>query len=73
MTGIELAKQLKNNRIDIPVVVCTGFNDSISQKEAKALGICKVLEKPVIPAQLARTVRQVLDDAKNGHDPSKFE
>ncbi|OPY06107.1 MAG: Blue-light-activated protein [Syntrophus sp. PtaB.Bin001] len=73
MTGIELAKQLKKIRENLPVVVCTGFNDSITQEEAKALGISKVLEKPVVPAQLSQTVRQVLDNAKNGHAPSKFE
>jgi PAS domain S-box-containing protein len=73
MTGIELAKQLKRIRTDLPVVVCTGFNDSIAQEEAKALGIHKVLYKPVIPAQLAQTVRQVLDDSKNAQGLSKFE
>jgi CheY-like chemotaxis protein len=36
--GDELAEKLIGMRSDIPIILCTGFSESISQEQAKALG-----------------------------------
>jgi PAS domain S-box-containing protein len=61
MTGKDLQKELVAIRQDIPVVLCTGFSNMISEKEAKALGISELVMKPVVRGDMARTIRRVLD------------
>lgn len=61
LTGLELAVKMKTIRPDIPVIVCTGFSDRLSQELIDELGIEALVMKPVLKGQLARTVRRVLD------------
>ena len=67
LTGKKIAAELLQIRGDLPIILCTGYSDQISQKEAAALGIQALLHKPVSRQLLARTVRRALDavnDAK---------
>jgi CheY-like chemotaxis protein len=64
MTGVQLAKEIKSIRNDIPFIICTGFSDKIDEKKADVVGIESILMKPVIKSEMAQTVRSVLDDAK---------
>lgn len=66
MTGIQLAEALLSIRSDIPIVICTGFSEWIDKKKAENLGIKDFLMKPIVRAEIAKTVRKVLDDAKGG-------
>lgn len=59
MTGDEMIRQMKAIRSDIPVILCSGFSERI-HVHAQVLGVEKVLMKPVIYAELAHAVRQVL-------------
>ena len=61
MTGDELALKLLNIKPDIPVILCTGFNEDITEEKALAMGIQKFVMKPVIKNDLATTIRTVLD------------
>jgi two-component system cell cycle sensor histidine kinase/response regulator CckA len=61
MTGAELAQEAFKLRPDLPVIVCTGFSESMDRDKAKSLGIKEFVMKPVLGADLARTVRRVLD------------
>ncbi|MBR9987530.1 MAG: response regulator [Desulfosarcina sp.] len=61
MTGDQLATQILNHRPDIPVIICTGFSKRISPEMASSLGIRALLMKPVSVQELARTIREVLD------------
>lgn len=61
MTGDEMARQMKAIRLDIPIILCSGFSDRIHAQAMEAIGISAVLMKPVIYADLAHTVRRVLD------------
>lgn len=61
MTGKDLAKELMNIRPDIPVILCTGFSEQIDEKRAKEMGISAFVMKPVVMAQIAETIRAVLD------------
>ena len=50
---------------DIPVILCTGFNETISEEKALAMGIAKFVMKPIVRDELASTIRAVLDNSKN--------
>jgi two-component system, cell cycle sensor histidine kinase and response regulator CckA len=65
MTGTQLASHLIAIRPDIPIIICTGFSEKISEDKARQAGVKGFLKKPLIRADLARMVRQVLDEAAN--------
>jgi len=61
MTGFELAKELMQIRPDIPIILCTGFSETITEDKAKAAGIREFLLKPIAAREMAKAIRQVLD------------
>ncbi len=61
MTGTVLAKKILAIRPDFPVILCTGFSESMDEEKAKALGVREYIMKPILRNQLAVTVRKVLD------------
>ncbi len=62
MTGVKLAKKLKDVRSDIPVIICTGHSSLIDEKKAEELGIAAYAMKPIEMSDIAGTIRKVLDD-----------
>jgi PAS domain S-box-containing protein len=64
MTGDQLACKLIAIRPDIPIIICTGFSERLNQEKAEVLGIKGFLMKPVVKSDMAKMVRNVLDDAK---------
>jgi len=64
MTGDRLACKLIAIRPDIPIIICTGFSERLNQEKAEVLGIKGFLMKPVVKSDMAKMVRNVLDDAK---------
>jgi len=61
INGADLAKDLLSKRPDLPIILCTGFSDTINEKIAKSIGIKSFLMKPIIVKDLATKVRKVLD------------
>lgn len=59
MAGDEMIRQMRAIRPDLPVILCSGFSERIDV-QAEVLGVEKVLMKPVILAELAYAVREVL-------------
>ena len=62
MTGDKMAAKMMKIRSDIPVVLCTGYSKKISKESAADIGIKALVYKPVVKADLAKTVRKVLDE-----------
>ena len=60
MTGTGLAKAVKAVRNDLPIILCTGFNEQINQENSQSLGIQSLIMKPVGMQQLAETIRSVM-------------
>ncbi len=60
LTGVHLAEKIRRTRVDIPIIICSGFSDSIDENSYAALGINAFVMKPFAGKDLARTVRQVL-------------
>ena len=61
LTGEKLARELMKIRADIPVILCTGFSEHITEEHAKGLGIKEFILKPIVMNKLAEIVRSVLD------------
>jgi len=61
MTGDQFSKELIKIRNDIPIILCTGYNDLISEQKAKEIGIREFLMKPLVTKELAHVIRKVLD------------
>jgi PAS domain S-box-containing protein len=64
MTGVKLAEELAASRIDIPIILCTGFSHGMTAEKARQIGIKGIIMKPIIRSELAKIVRQVLDESK---------
>ena len=64
ITGDILAKELMVIRTNIPIILCTGYSELISEEKAREIGIKTFLIKPVEKGKLARTIRKVLDEMK---------
>ena len=62
MTGEKLAQELISIRPEIPIVLCTGFNEQINEKKAKEIGIKAFLMKPLTLNRLAKTVRELMEN-----------
>jgi len=61
LTGDRLAQRVWKLRPGLPVILCTGYNELISEEKALAMGIRKFLLKPVDMNALTAAVRFVLD------------
>jgi two-component system cell cycle sensor histidine kinase/response regulator CckA len=61
LTGVKLAQKMLQIREDIPIILFSGFSETISPEKARSLGIKEFLMKPIMKRQLAETVRKVLD------------
>ncbi len=64
MTGDVLTEEVMKIRPDIPVILCTGFSENISEERAEALGVEAYVLKPVSTNEMAKTIRKVLDEKK---------
>ena len=62
LTGIDLAKEIMVIRPDMRVILCTGFSYLVDADTAKAAGIRAFLMKPLTKREIAKTIRQVLDE-----------
>jgi len=61
LRGDKLAEKLLAVRPDIPIILCTGFSEIVSEKRAKEIGISMFLLKPLLRKELASAIRAVLD------------
>lgn len=59
MTGGELAQRLLQIRADLPIILCTGFSETLDDEEAKALGIREFLMKPLSLQELSAVLTRV--------------
>lgn len=61
MTGIKLAKKIRKIKPGIPIILCSGFSETINEENFRSFGIDAYLMKPITRYDLARVLRQVLD------------
>ncbi len=60
LSGDELAKRVYEIREDLPVIICTGYNNLSS--EQRTPNIREYCHKPLLQSELAYAIRRALDD-----------
>ena len=61
MTGEQLVSHIFRIRPDIPVILCTGYNEDLTDEKARDMGLKAIMNKPVNIRELVTGVRAVLD------------
>jgi len=69
MTGDRLTKEILTIRPEMPVIICTGYSERMSEKDAEAFGVRKYIEKPIDTRNLAAALREVLDEGPSSVAP----
>jgi len=62
MTGQRLIKEILDIRSDMPIILCTGYHEKISEEKVRELSIKAFVSKPFVTRDFALTVRKVLDE-----------
>ncbi len=60
LTGADLARKLLRLRPGLPVILYTGFSERMDADRAKDIGIAAFLMKPIVAAELAGKIDEVL-------------
>ncbi|MBC2703645.1 ATP-binding protein [Desulfobacula sp.] len=61
LTGDQLAGKIYDIRPDVPVILCTGFGDTVDRHRLESPSIKGFLKKPVPIKELSYALRQILD------------
>ena len=61
MTGVTLAEKLLHIRPDIPIILCTGYSNLVSEETARAKGIRQLVMKPISRKEMAEVIHRVLE------------
>jgi CheY-like chemotaxis protein len=61
MDGLTLAGKVREIDSDIPIIVCSGNNESATEVVQRQLKISEVLHKPLSRAELVRAINHALD------------
>ena len=60
LTGMDLAKRVLQIRPDIPILLCTGFNERLTPDMIREAGIREIVLKPFEKRRMAKLIREVL-------------
>lgn len=61
LSGYELACTILGRRPGLPVVICTGFSETLQLEMVRSAGVRELVLKPYEPQLMARLVRDLLD------------
>lgn len=65
LTGDQLTRKINAIRPEMPIILCTGFSANMDRYKAELLGANSFLLKPISKNELARHVRNALDQMQN--------
>jgi DNA-binding response OmpR family regulator len=61
LTGMQLARRLLAARADLPILLYTGFSDSLVEEDVRAQGVRAMLTKPLDQARLHALLGELLE------------
>ena len=61
LTGADLAREFRQIKADIPIILCSGGSDLNNLKQDKSIGVKVYLAKPFSRAELAESIRKALE------------
>ena len=73
MTGFSLASELMRIKPKVPVVLCTGYSESITPDKVKSIGIREFVKKPLSKNVLRECITNALSVNKNRMDKKECE
>jgi CheY-like chemotaxis protein len=62
MTGVTLTEKIMAIRKDIPIILCTGYNNDITKEKIMETGVCSIINKPFSIHKLADTIQHLLNE-----------
>jgi signal transduction histidine kinase/ActR/RegA family two-component response regulator len=65
LSGFELARRIMSLRPGIPVILCTGYSDLVTEEAALAAGIKAFVTKPLRRVEIAETIQKVMGETKS--------
>jgi PAS domain S-box-containing protein len=60
ITGVQLAGEVRKLNPHLPIILCTGYSETVDQFSAGGYGVSKFLLKPLSHRDLSQAVREVL-------------
>ncbi len=63
LTGTELAKELKEARSNIPILLTTGFSETVTSERLAECGIRALLKKPFTLNDLKKGIRRAIEES----------
>ena len=60
LTGVAMAQKIFALKPGMPIIICTGFSESLTDGKARELGLAGYIMKPVVMGDFARLVRRAL-------------
>jgi PAS domain S-box-containing protein len=63
MNGLAVAKTLNEKKSSLKIVVTSGYLDGTTREQARQYGVAKIMQKPYDPEDLARVIRELLDES----------
>ena len=64
LTGVDLIAKIREVRPDIPVILMTGYSETVGPERAAELGVGGFLMKPVTSGELGEAIARVLSRAR---------
>ena len=64
LTGVQLIAEIRKVGVTLPVLLCTGYSETVTEQSAKHYGISKLLMKPITITDLAWAVHEILNDSQ---------
>ena len=61
MTGIDLAQKILRIKPGMPIILCTGFSETITPESIDSVGVKDLIMKPFQRRQIAESIRKTLD------------
>ena len=71
MTGDKLAREILAIRPDMPIILCTGYSDRLTESQAREMGVKAFIMKPLVISDLSATIREVLDQDQKVSPPKE--
>jgi signal transduction histidine kinase/ActR/RegA family two-component response regulator len=60
LTGVELAREIRRARPDLPIVLMSGYSGAQLTERAQATGVAEVLRKPLVRRDIAEALSRAL-------------
>jgi FixJ family two-component response regulator len=67
LTGSELSRRILAEHPQQPIIICSGFSESMDSKKAGEIGIFRFLMKPISTRELADAIYDALKQKKSGN------